>query len=135
MTISGEGEMKWSGLRASWGGSGMINACGISHVVIEDGITSMPQNAFYSCRNFTIYGKAGSYAESYTKQNNIPFIELIEVDEEQTDTAYEKGSSKGVTIKCFAESSDLRKVYVDGVEIGAVNYTLEEADGRSDQTI
>ena len=101
----------------------------LKKVVIPKSVTKIGYNAFNMCKKMTIYGKAGSYAESYAKQNNIPFIVLIEIDEEQTDTAYEKGSSEGVTIKCFANVSDLVSVYVDGIEIDAESYTLEGEEG------
>ena len=34
------------------------------------------EGAFYDCDNLTIYGYTGSYAETYAKENNIPFVSL-----------------------------------------------------------
>lgn len=45
----------------------------IERVVIPESVTSIGSYAFYNCKNFTIYGYTGSYAETYAKENNIRF--------------------------------------------------------------
>ena len=37
-------------------------------------VTSIGGSAFEGCTGLTIYGKQGSYAETYANDNNIPFI-------------------------------------------------------------
>lgn len=44
-------------------------------VTIPESVTAIGNNAFEYCNHFTIYGKAGSYAEKYAADNNIPFAE------------------------------------------------------------
>jgi len=46
---------------------------GLTAVTIPDSVTEIDQFAFRKCYNLTICGKAGSYAETYAKENNISF--------------------------------------------------------------
>ena len=39
-------------------------------------MTNIGDGAFRNCDNLTIKGYTGSYAETYAKENNIPFIAL-----------------------------------------------------------
>ena len=49
--------------------------CGnLTSITIPDCVTSISRNAFTACENLTIHGKAGSYAETYAKEKNIPFV-------------------------------------------------------------
>ena len=49
----------------------------LTSVVIPNSVTSIGDYAFSYCHaDLTIYGYAGSYAEAYAKENNIPFVEL-----------------------------------------------------------
>ncbi len=41
---------------------------------IPDSVTHIEHEAFGVCPNLTIYAPAGSYAEQYAKENNIPFV-------------------------------------------------------------
>ena len=43
-------------------------------VTIPDGVTSIGNDVFASCKNLTTHGVAGSYAETYVKKNRIPFV-------------------------------------------------------------
>ena len=43
------------------------------NVTIPDSVTSIGNGAFYECTGLTISGKSGSYAETYAKENGIPF--------------------------------------------------------------
>ena len=42
-------------------------------IFLPEGVTSISQNAFEVCPNLTIHAPAGSYAEQYAKEHNIPF--------------------------------------------------------------
>ena len=101
----------------------------LKKVVIPETVTSIGDMAFNEC-SATIYGIAGSYAETYAKEHDIPFIALSEsssaIDKESTSAAYTKGSSEGATIKCLWDLADFLNVYVDGTLIDKSNYTLEE---------
>ena len=46
----------------------------LQEVHIHEGVTVISDSAFKNCSNLTIYGKAGSYAEQYAQQYDIPFV-------------------------------------------------------------
>ena len=48
----------------------------VEKVVIPSTVTEIGYKAFYNCKNMTIYGYANSYAESYAKENDIPFVSV-----------------------------------------------------------
>lgn len=78
----------------------ILGGCaGIKEIVVPDGTTEIRKRAFYGCSNLikiiipasvdliqekafgnsasvTIHGWRGSYAETYAKENNIPFVSL-----------------------------------------------------------
>ena len=45
----------------------------LTSINIPDSVTEIGEDAFEGCDNLTIYGKSDSYAETYAKDNNIPF--------------------------------------------------------------
>ena len=52
-----------------------FRACGnLATVTIPATVTSIGEFAFRDCPNLTIHAPAGSYAETYAKENNIPFV-------------------------------------------------------------
>jgi hypothetical protein len=52
------------------------NCSKLKKVVIPDNVTDISLLAFKNCSDFTILGNLGSYAETYAKENNIPFLAL-----------------------------------------------------------
>ncbi len=48
----------------------------LTNVVIGKGITNIDKWAFANCENLTIKSYAGSYVETYAKENNIPFVAI-----------------------------------------------------------
>jgi len=47
---------------------------GLASVPIPESVTEIGEYAFWGCSNLTIHAPIGSYAESYAKENNIPFV-------------------------------------------------------------
>ena len=45
----------------------------VSDFDIRNGVLWSYKDSFEKCPNLTIHAPAGSYAEKYTKENNIPF--------------------------------------------------------------
>lgn len=94
------------------------NRMAITHIIVDNEITGIGDRYFYGCINtqkaeipssvltigsyaftncddMTIYGKSGTYAETYANNNNIPFIDInkdelknITVDFAQTSTRW-----------------------------------------------
>lgn len=57
--------------------SGAFNYCPkLTIVTVPDSVTSIGEDAFYDydCPNVTIHGQAGSAAEQYCRENEIPFV-------------------------------------------------------------
>ena len=50
------------------------NCIFLKSITIPDSVTEIAQAAFENCPNLTIHAPAGSYAEQYAKENNIPFV-------------------------------------------------------------
>lgn len=48
----------------------------LTSIVIPDSVTSIKERAFRNCDALTIYGRPGSYAETYAAENEIPFVAL-----------------------------------------------------------
>ena len=52
-----------------------FNECkNLSTIHIPAGTVKIERNSFKNCENLTIHAPAGSYAETYAKGNNIPFV-------------------------------------------------------------
>lgn len=47
---------------------------GLTSISIPEGVTSIGEDAFSLCDNLTIYGTAGSFVETYAKEESIPFV-------------------------------------------------------------
>ena len=58
----------------------------LTNITIPDSVTSIGDYAFYDCTNLTIYGYTGSYAETYAKENDIPFVSLNNITTTETTT-------------------------------------------------
>lgn len=85
--------------------------------------------------NFTIYGKAGSAAQTYANDNSFVFVAQktdnpaagnLRIVPEVTDNTYIIGSGDGVTITCTGELKDFVNVMMDGTVVDPSNYTLKE---------
>ncbi len=46
----------------------------LSNIVIPESVTIIADNAFAECEKLIIHAPAGSYAEQYAKEKNIPFV-------------------------------------------------------------
>ena len=53
------------------------NCSSLTSIVIPDSVTSIKKFAFNNCKNITLVGKKGGYAETFAKENNIPFEEYV----------------------------------------------------------
>ena len=55
-------------------GGAFYNCVGLRDLVIPTNVTKIGTNTFRDCYNLIIHAPAGSYAETYAKENNIPFV-------------------------------------------------------------
>lgn len=118
---------------------------GYETVKTEDGNTEEVQ-----VEGFTIYGYAGSAAETYANDSAINFVAYeepetpvapenpekpenpedpvvpLEIVPEKTDETYVKGSGKDLVIYCTGEYSKFVSVEMDGVLVDSANYKVEE---------
>ena len=56
----------------------------LSEITIKSNVIEILGDAFTGCKNFSIRGENGSYAESYAKANDIPFVSIDNTDIDQT---------------------------------------------------
>ncbi|MBR2327423.1 MAG: leucine-rich repeat protein [Clostridia bacterium] len=56
-------------------GSYAFSGCkSLKSINIPKSVTSIDRYSFKGCENLTIYVPAGSYAEKFAKEKNIPFV-------------------------------------------------------------
>ena len=60
----------------SIGSYAFYNCTSLESITIPDSVTSIGTDTFKNCPNLTIYGYSGSYAETYAKDKDIPFVAL-----------------------------------------------------------
>ena len=53
------------------------NCTSLQTVIIGPDVTEIADNAFDNDPNLVIYGFAGSYAQTYAHEHNIPFVEMV----------------------------------------------------------
>ena len=58
------------------GNQAFYNCNNLTNLTIPNSVTSIGDNAFARCYNLTISGYKNSYAETYAKENSIPFEEI-----------------------------------------------------------
>lgn len=56
------------------GGSVFAKCIALERIQIPESVHKIGEYAFFSCPKLTIYAPVGSYAETYAKKNNIPFV-------------------------------------------------------------
>ena len=75
---------------------------GLTSIVIPDSVTEIGSSAFSDCTSLTIYRVKGSCAETYAKENNIPFV----VKTLNRSTISAKEVLLGQTVTVNAKSSE-----------------------------
>ena len=48
----------------------------LTDITLSNNVNDMGEDVFYGCEKLTIHAPAGSYAEQYAKENNIPFVAI-----------------------------------------------------------
>ncbi len=66
------------------GSFAFIDCTGLTSVIIPDNEILIGYDAFSGCKDLTIYGYAGSEAEHYAAENNIPFTALPQLSDDTT---------------------------------------------------
>jgi hypothetical protein len=56
------------------GGGAFVDCRNLTDITILNRTTRIGCSAFWDCHKLTIHAPAGSYAETYAKENNIPFV-------------------------------------------------------------
>ena len=60
----------------SIGDDAFFDCKSLTSITIPESVTTIGDRAFYGCYNLIIYGKIGSVAEKYAKENDIKFVDV-----------------------------------------------------------
>lgn len=66
------------------------NTVNLKEVYIPSNVTNISPDAFYNCKDFTMYVEEGSYAENFAAENNIKYEYYTPQPPEQKNTDYSK---------------------------------------------
>ena len=122
-------------------GSSAFSGCtGLTSIIIPDSVTSIGSSAFLDCTVLTIHGYAGSAAETYASENNIPFVALganiaptvnapVSTESNISITAPEGGWKIGTNT--FSVKADLACAVVVSYD-GGKTYVRLSAEAKSD---
>ncbi|MBP0970456.1 MAG: leucine-rich repeat protein, partial [Oscillospiraceae bacterium] len=87
----------------------LINQCafsgctGLTSITIPESVTSISQSAFEDCNDLTIRGYAGSFAESFAKENNIPFQALTPLTGDFNNDGEISADDAQLTLRAYTE--------------------------------
>ena len=111
----------------SIGYSAFAYCTSLTEVKIPNSVTSISIGAFKDCNNLTIYGYVGSTAETYAKENNIPFVDInSKVLKSKVGNISVKGAfDDGVTLN--VEEATVKNA------VKAYNITLKDENGNTIQ--
>jgi len=96
------------------GGNSFWKCSALTKLVIPASVTNIVSTAIRECPNLTIYGYIGSNAETYAKDNNIPFVPLYTIRGSITSSG-----SGDISITLLR----------DGVSVEGVTITVDSAAG------
>ena len=66
----------------SIGDLAFVRCSALTNITLPDSVINIGEAVFHDCNNLTIYGHAGSYAETYAAENDIPFKAVTSVTDE-----------------------------------------------------
>ena len=114
-----------------------FNQCSkLTSVYIPESVTAISKNAFMDCNSFTIYGKAGSYAETWANENNIPFsTDPMPGMETEPETQLNGSFTEEYVTMFLGETRQLAgKVSSSDAEIKRVTLTIDGYDVPGDES-
>lgn len=95
------------------------NCSSLTTVTISNSVTSIGEYAFDGCANhLTIYGFAGSYAQTYAQNNSIPFVALDSIY-----TFTEAGAAAGYTAET-RNAPEKAYAILASFDLGGYDYDL-----------
>ncbi len=116
------------------------NCSGLTEIMIPDSVTTIAGDAFAGCTNLTIYCPSGSYAETYAKDNNIPYSTsgYVEYNLTEADIPADVGDGIRFKQKIYEYDKDyfivgdppftgnLRTMFKDESLVNQVTYTVTD---------
>ena len=105
------------------GDEAFCGCSGLTKIEIPASVTSIGEGVFWGCDDLTIYCYAGSYAETYVKEEGIPYHIIVSSDESPS------GPSDGEPIVKPSETPGQKPT--DSVQIQDGKNTYEIKDGKT----
>lgn len=110
----------------------------LQSITIPSNVTSIGKDAFKNCDNFTIYGTAGSYAQTYANSNSIPFVcsihDFSEWAEIKQPTCTESGTKQRSCACGAVETEDILATGHSLTIIDIVKLPTETENGICNKT-
>jgi len=106
-----------------------VSCSNLTSIIIPQSVTSIGPSAFQYCSELTIYGYAGSTAEAYAKENDIPFVSVVD----EAATPLVTVQPVGATYSCGKAASALTVTATvdDGGELSYQWYVSDTAQGEA----
>ncbi len=122
------------------------NCTELTKAVIPATVTSIGSNSFLGCTNLVIYTPEGSYAETYARENQIPYVltegvpdfmlpqALTEIGEEAFERAAFRyaqlpGNVTAIRSRAFADCPNLRHIYIPEATISIAQDAFDGVNG------
>ena len=95
------------------GACAFLNCAELKTAIVPASVVTIGDSAFDDCDNLTIYGVKGSYAETYAKENGIPFVEYRELADISSGVTVGGGVPENAELSVVVKEQTAEKAMFD----------------------